>query len=181
MKKQLLIVDGYNMIGSWPELVQLKKQDLLEDAREALLNRLSNYAKYEGLEIIVVFDAQLVPGIQKDYRKYQLTVVFTKENETADSYIERVAGELNTITTQVTVATSDMAEQWVVFSQGALRTSANELYKTVKKTEDFIKKDTTDLKFTDFRRNSPWNEMQLAKLNQKMREMMKKKNSTDKN
>ena len=59
-EKQLLIVDGYNMIGAWPELVQLKKQERLEDARELLLSRLSNYAKYEGLEIIVVFDAQLV-------------------------------------------------------------------------------------------------------------------------
>ena len=56
-EKQLLIVDGYNMIGAWPELVQLKKQERLEDARELLLSRLSNYAKYEGLEIIVVFDA----------------------------------------------------------------------------------------------------------------------------
>ncbi len=60
-EKQLLIVDGYNMIGSWPELVQLKKQDKMADAREALLHRLSNYAKYEGMEVIVVFDAQLVP------------------------------------------------------------------------------------------------------------------------
>lgn len=48
MKTPLLIVDGYNMIGAWPELVLLKNQDRLEDAREALLNRLSNYAKYEG-------------------------------------------------------------------------------------------------------------------------------------
>lgn len=122
MKKQLLIVDGYNMIGALPELVQLKKQERLEDARELLLSRLSNYAKYEGLEIIVVFDAQLVPGIQQTYKKYLLTVVFTKEDETADSYIERLAGEKNDRLTQVTVATSDLAEQWVVFSQGALRT-----------------------------------------------------------
>ena len=105
MKKQLLIVDGYNMIGAWPELVQLKKQERLEDARELLLSRLSNYAKYEGLEIIVVFDAQLVPGIQQTYKKYLLTVVFTKEDETADSYIERLAGEKNDRLTQVTVAT----------------------------------------------------------------------------
>lgn len=67
-EKQLLIVDGYNMIGAWPELVQLKKQERLEDARELLLSRLSNYAKYEGVEIIVVFDAQLVPGIQQTYK-----------------------------------------------------------------------------------------------------------------
>ncbi len=82
------------------------------------MHRLSNYAKYEGLEVIVVFDAQLVPGIQQNYRKYQLDVVFTKEDETADSYIERIAGQLNDRLTQVTVATSDLAEQWMIFSQG---------------------------------------------------------------
>lgn len=175
MKKQLLIVDGYNMIGSWPELVQLKKQENLEEARESLLNQLSNYAKYEGLEVLVVFDAQLVPGIQQTYKKYQLTVVFTKEDETADSYIERIAGEKNTRLTQVTVATSDLAEQWLVFSKGALRTSANELYKTVKKSERTIGIHATDIHFQDFRRNSPWDPTQLEKLSQKLEELSKKK------
>lgn len=174
MKKQLLIVDGYNMIGSWPELVALKKQDKMADAREALLHRLSNYAKYEGLEVIVVFDAQLVPGIQQNYRKYQLEVVFTKEDETADTYIERIAGELNTRLTQVTVATSDLAEQWVIFSQGALRTSAYELYKTIKKTEKNITQDNINMRFIDFRRNSPWNDEQLHKLSKKLDDLMKK-------
>ena len=145
MKKQLLIVDGYNMIGSWPELVQLKKQDKMADAREALLHRLSNYAKYEGLEVIVVFDAQLVPGIQQNYRKYQLDVVFTKEDE-----------------------------QWMIFSQGALRTSAYELYKTIKKTEKTIAQENKDMHFVDFRRNSPWNEEQLKKLSQKLDDLMRK-------
>ena len=175
MKKQLLIVDGYNMIGSWPELVQLKNQENLEEARESLLNQLSNYAKYEGLEVMVVFDAQLVPGIQQTYKKYQLTVIFTKEDETADSYIERVAGEKNTRLTQVTVATSDLAEQWLVFSKGALRTSANELYKTVKKSERTIGIHATDIHFQDFRRNSPWDSRQLEKLSQKLEELSKKK------
>ena len=153
MKKQLLIVDGYNMIGSWPELVQLKKQDKMADAREALLHRLSNYAKYE---------------------KYQLDVVFTKEDETADSYIERIAGQLNDRLTQVTVATSDLAEQWMIFSQGALRTSAYELYKTIKKTEKTIAQENKDMHFIDFRRNSPWNEEQLKKLSQKLDDLMRK-------
>ncbi|MBO0423135.1 DNA-binding protein [Enterococcus plantarum] len=175
MKKQLLIVDGYNMIGSWPELVQLKNQNKLEDAREVLLQRLSNYAKYEGLEVIVVFDAQLVPGIQQTYKKYHLTVVFTKEEETADSYIERIAGEKNDRLTQVTVATSDLAEQWLVFSKGALRASANELYKNVQKSERTIAIHATDIHFQDFRRNSPWNLEQLSKLSEKMDELSKKK------
>jgi predicted RNA-binding protein with PIN domain len=175
MKKQLLIVDGYNMIGAWPELVQLKKKDQLEDARDLLLNRLSNYAKYEGIEIIVVFDAQLVPGIQQTYKKYLLTVVFTKEDETADSYIERIAGEKNNRLTQVTVATSDLAEQWVVFSKGALRTSANELYKSVQKVETAITEHAADIHFQEFRRNSPWNIEQMSKLSEILEDLSKKK------
>ncbi|WP_430610553.1 NYN domain-containing protein [Enterococcus sp. DIV0876] len=171
MKNPLLIVDGYNMIGAWPELVLLKNQDRLEDAREALLNRLSNYSKYEGLKIIVVFDAQLVPGVTQSYTKYQLDVIFTEEGETADSYIERVAGELNNRLTQVTVATSDLAEQWVIFSQGALRTSARELYKSIEKTEKEIHQHQTDLSFKDFRRNSPWTAEQLAELNKKLHDL----------
>ena len=96
------------------------------------MHRLSNYSKYEGLKIIFVFDAQLVPGVTQSYSKYQLQVIFTEEGETADSYIERIAGELNDRLTQVTVATSDLAEQWVVFSQGALRTSAESFIKVLK-------------------------------------------------
>ena len=171
MKTPLLIVDGYNMIGAWPELVLLKNQDRLEDAREALLNRLSNYAKYEGLKIIVVFDAQLVPGVNQSFTKYQLEVIFTEEGETADSYIERIAGELNNRLTQVTVATSDLAEQWVIFSQGALRTSARELYKFVEKTEKDILEHQADLRFENFRRNSPWSPEQLAELKKKLQDL----------
>lgn len=175
MKEQLLIVDGYNMIGAWPELVSLKNQDRLEEAREALLFRLSNFAKYQGLEIIIVFDAQFVPSVTQSYKKYFLTVVFTEEGETADSYIERVARELNDRLTQVTVATSDLAEQWTVFSQGALRTSARELYKTVQQTEALIAGDTEDTHYQNFRRNSPWNNSQLQKLSQKLDELSRKK------
>lgn len=171
MKHQLLIVDGYNMIGSWPELVQLKNQDKLEDARDSLLHTLSNFAKFEGSEVIVVFDAQFVPGIQKVYQKYQLTVVFTKKDETADSYIERLTFERLNAITQVTVATSDLAEQWVVFSKGALRKSANELYKQVKKTEKKIHRQAEDYYYDDFRRNQPWREDQLTQLKKFMSDM----------
>lgn len=175
MKKQLLIVDGYNMVGAWPELILLKKENRLEDARELLLHRLSNYGTYESLEILVVFDAQMMPGIQQTYKKYRLTVIFTKEDETADSYIERIAGEKNNLLTQVTVATSDLAEQWMVFSKGALRISANELYKNIKKSEQTIAIHSTNLHFQDFRRNSPWNSEQLSKLSVKLEELSQNK------
>ena len=164
MKKQLLIVDGYNMIGAWPELVRLKNKDLLEEAREKLLHELSNFAKFEALDIMVVFDAQFVPGVSKSYKKYDLEVVFTEEGEIADSYIERVAGQKNTRLVQVSVATSDMAERWVVFSQGALRVSANELYKRVQKVKKEIRGKLEDTRFENFRRNSPWDAEQLARL-----------------
>lgn len=174
MKKQLLLVDGYNMIGAWPELVRLKGQDKLEDAREELLKQLSEYSKYEGIPLIVVFDAQFVPGIQKSYQQYQLEVIFTQEGETADSCIERMTGERNDRFTQVTVATSDLAEQWTVFSQGALRISANKLYKSVKKTREKVKTHAEDLHFQHFRRNSPWTGTQLGAL-EKLRNQLTKK------
>ena len=175
MKKQILIVDGYNMIGFWPELVRLKNQERLEDARDLLLKRLSSYAKYEGIEVIVVFDAQLVPGVTQSYRKHHLEVIFTEEGTTADTYIEKIAGELNNVLTQVTVATSDLAEQWVIFSQGALRVSARELYKLLEKNDKNIENHQKELKFSHFRRNSPWDNEQLLLLNQKLTELSQKK------
>lgn len=171
MKKDLLIVDGYNMIGAWPCLVRLKRKELLEEARECLLHLLSHYAKYEKLEIICVFDAQFVPGITQSYQKYQLEVIFTKEGQTADAYIEALAGEKNNRLTQVSVATSDAAEQWMVFSKGALRISANELYKRMKRTDKEIKGEIEETKFQRFRRNSPWNTDQLQHLENYMHQL----------
>lgn len=172
LKHQVLFVDGYNMIGAWPELSRLKKQDKLGDARDQLLFILSNYAKYKGIEIIVVFDAQLVPGIQQTYDKYGLTVIFTKEDETADTYIEReVPNKMNALST-VRVATSDLAEQWVIFSQGALRVSARELFNSIKEVEKEIKSDTQDYKYQNLRRNSPWNQEQVQTLKELFDELM---------
>lgn len=175
MKKELLIIDGYNMIGSWPELVKLKDKDEMEDARDLLLHELANYQQYEGMDIRVVFDAQLVPGIQKTYKKYHLSVVFTKEGETADSYIERMIGEENLLITQVTVATSDLAEQWLVFQRGALRKSANELYNDLKRAKKAIDADAKDYRFQNYRRNSPWNHHQLDTLEKLRDDLTKEK------
>lgn len=142
MKKELLYVDGYNMIGAWPHLAKLQRQDKLATARDLLLHELSEYSKYENVEVRVVFDAQFVPGIQKQYNRYNLTVIFTKEDETADSYIEKAVGEENNFTTNVVVATSDLAEQWLVFQRGASRKSARDLYKELKHTRNKIDTDT---------------------------------------
>lgn len=171
MKKELLYVDGYNMIGAWPELVKLKKLDKMADARDLLLHELSNFAKYEGIEVRIIFDAQLVPGIQQRYDKYEVVVIFTNEGETADSYIERSVGEENFLLTSVSVATSDLAEQWIIFQKGASRKSANELYKDIDRVKKNISLDATLYRMQQYRRNSPLKEKDekgLKDLYQKM-------------
>jgi predicted RNA-binding protein with PIN domain len=165
MKKQLMIVDGYNVIGAWPELNKLKKQDKLDAARDILLEELSNYAKFQNIELLLVFDAMFVPGVTQSYKKYNLIVIFTKEGETAVSYIERLAGKCNDVLTQVTVVTSDLAEQWTIFGQGALRMSSRELYKSVETAKKNISGIRNEIELQGMRRNSPWTDDQLNQLN----------------
>src|SRR4051794_4371397 len=122
----ILLVDGYNIIGSWPELRELKNKDLAA-ARDKLVEKMAEYQGYSGFKVIVVFDAYGVQGLEKKYKNYQLDVIFTKENETADECIEKLAIALSNRKTQIHVATSDFTEQWAIFGQGALRKSAREL------------------------------------------------------
>ncbi len=122
----VLIVDGYNIIGAWPELRELKKTDFAA-ARDKLIEKMAEYKAYTGYRVIIVFDAHQVPGIEKKTKTHNVEIIYTRENETADERIEKMANELNNIKTQVHVATSDYTEQWVVFGQGALRKSAREL------------------------------------------------------
>lgn len=121
----ILLVDGYNIIGAWPELVSLKKKEL-SAARDRLVEIMAEYQAYTGYRVIIVFDAHFVSGTQKKYRNYKVEVIFTKENETADERIERLAIDLSNRKTQIHVATSDYTEQWAIFGQGALRKSARE-------------------------------------------------------
>ncbi|HWJ79851.1 MAG TPA: NYN domain-containing protein [Niallia sp.] len=122
----ILLVDGYNIIGAWPELSVLKNKDLAA-ARDALVEKMAEYQGYSGYRVIVVFDAYYVRGTQRKYKDSKVEVIFTRENETADECIERMAIELNNRKTQIYVATSDFTEQWAIFGQGALRKSAREL------------------------------------------------------
>ena len=123
---EILIVDGYNIIGAWNELRKLKAEKLI-DARDRLIEMMAEYKAFSGFRVIVVFDAYLVPGIEKKKKQYDVEVIFTRENETADERIEKLTSQLMSRRTQVHVATSDLTEQWVIFAQGALRKSAREL------------------------------------------------------
>lgn len=123
---EILLVDGYNIIGAWKELRALKA-DKLVDARDRLIEMMAEYQAFSGWRVIVVFDAHMVPGIEKKKKQHQVEVIFTRKNETADERIEKLTTSLATRRDQIHVATSDFTEQWVVFAQGALRKSAREL------------------------------------------------------
>lgn len=136
----ILLVDGYNIIGAWPELRELKERSL-EQARDRLIEMMAEYQAFTGYRVIVVFDAQYVQGLSRTYKNHKVEVLFTKENETADERIEKMAIELNNIKTQIQVATSDYTEQWVIFGQGALRKSARELFLEMEEIQKEIERD----------------------------------------
>jgi predicted RNA-binding protein with PIN domain len=131
-------VDGYNIINSWPELKAIQK-DNLEDARENLIGLLENYRVYRGIKAVLVFDAHMVKGSTEKHEYHGgLEVVFTKENETADAYIEKLADEMGRLY-NIEVATSDWLEQQVVLGRGAVRISSRELYNEVMKVKRRIR------------------------------------------
>ena len=136
--KEYLLVDGYNIIFAWDELKELAKNDL-HGARMRLMDILSNYQGYQKCTLILVFDAYKVrgnPGSTEQY--HNIYVVYTKEAETADMYIEKTTHEIAR-EHQVTVATSDGLEQMIVIGSGATRLSANGLYEEVKRVEKAIR------------------------------------------
>jgi predicted RNA-binding protein with PIN domain len=135
----ILLVDGYNIIGAWPELRRLKEKDLAA-ARDRLVEKMAEYQGYSGYRVIIVFDAHFVQGTEKIYKNYNVEVIFTKENESADERIERMAIGMNNRRTQIHVATSDFTEQWAIFGQGALRLSARELLIEMNTVEKRIEK-----------------------------------------
>ncbi|MCI8410770.1 MAG: GTP-binding protein [Lachnospiraceae bacterium] len=129
-KKEFLLVDGYNILFAWEDLKDLAKVSL-DAARNCLLEQLCNYQGYKQQTIIVVFDAYKVKGnIGNSYQYNNVYVVFTKEAETADMYIEKVTHEIAK-KHKVTVATSDAIEQMIILQQGAIRMSAKELEEEV--------------------------------------------------
>ena len=149
-QKEYLFVDGYNIINSWSNLRELSDISL-EVAREELLDIMGEYQHYSGIKVIVVFDAHLVKGNsgKKDTVK-GVEVIYTKENETADQYIEKVLDDIGR-TVKVRVATSDWMEQQIILGRGGTRISARELeleilsYKRMEKQKRRVENAKNDL------------------------------------
>lgn len=137
--RDVLLVDGYNMIGAWPFLAELAKSSM-QDARDALLEKLADYQAFSGRRVVAIFDAYRVPGLGKSYTQGKVQVYFTKEKETADECIERLVGEFSHRRRKIYVATSDLIEQHVIFALGALRVSARELLIEVVQSEQEVQR-----------------------------------------
>ena len=136
---EYLLVDGYNIIFGWEELNRLAKENL-ELARARLINILCNYQGFRRCNLILVFDAYRVKGNHREIEKeHGITVVYTKEAETADMYIEKTAHELGK-GHRVRVATSDNVEQIIIMGSGAIRVSATEFLAEVNEVEEAIRK-----------------------------------------
>jgi len=137
-EKEFLLVDGYNIIFAWEHLKKIAAEDI-EDARHKLANTLCNYQGFKRCEVILVFDAYKVKGNVGEISKYHnITIVYTKEAETADMYIEKVTHEIAR-KHRVRVATSDGLEQIIILGHGAMRMSANALLEEVQEVEKAIR------------------------------------------
>ena len=133
-QEEYLLVDGYNIIFSWEELNELAKENI-HAACDKLMDILSNYQGYRKCTLILVFDAYKVEGhVEEIITYHNIYVVYTKEAETADQYIEKTVHRIGR-QYQVTVATSDGLEQVIIMGQGAHRISAQGLKKEIEDTE----------------------------------------------
>ena len=125
VKKDYIIVDGYNLIFAWEDLSEIAKTDL-DNARQVLLDRLANYRAFRGCELVVVFDGYKVKGSKGSKEIYHdLNVVYTMENETGDMYIEKLANSIGR-NYRVRVVTSDSLIQLSALRSGVLRMSSRE-------------------------------------------------------
>ena len=139
IQPEYLLVDGYNIIFAWDELNALSKESL-EAARRRLMDILCNYQGFKKCVLILVFDAYRVPGSPGSIEQYHnIHVVYTREAETADMFIERVTHEIGK-GRRVRVATSDGMEQVIILGHGALRVSARMFHEEVQEAEKEIRR-----------------------------------------
>jgi predicted RNA-binding protein with PIN domain len=139
VKKDYIIVDGYNLIYAWDDLKDLATTDL-DNARQLLLDRLANYRSFRGCELVVVFDGYNVKG-SKGSREdhHSINVVYTKENETGDMYIEKLANSIGR-NYRVRVVTSDGLIQLSALRSGVLRMSSRQFIPEVQTILEQIRK-----------------------------------------
>ncbi|SCY77390.1 translation factor GTPase family protein [Alkaliphilus peptidifermentans] len=144
-KEKYLLVDGYNIIFAWPELKELTDENM-ESARMKLLDYLSNYQGIQKCQIIVVFDAYRLQGhLQEEIKYRNIHVVYTKEAQTADQYIERFAHEKQK-KYSIIVATSDALQQIIIRGAGCRLLSARELIEDIKRVNEVIKQSFEEMK-----------------------------------
>lgn len=137
--KEYLFVDGYNIINSWNNLKKLSELNL-EVAREELIEIMSEYQHYLDIQVVIVFDAYMVKKQSgKESIIKGVKVVYTKEGQTADQYIEKVLNDIGRMK-KVRVATSDWMEQQIVLGRGGIRISARELEVEIFNHKRFFKR-----------------------------------------
>ena len=135
---EYLLIDGYNVIFAWQNLKAIA-EDNIDAARSALMNILCNYQGYRKCNLILVFDAYRVKGHDREVEQVDnISVVYTKEAETADTYIEKTSHELAKHH-RVRVVTSDVTEQLIIIGNGAIRVTSEDFYEEVKAAEDEIR------------------------------------------
>jgi len=140
---EYLLVDGYNIIFSWEDLNEIARENM-DAARYKLMDLLCNYQGFKKCTLILVFDAYKVKGGVGSVMDYHnIHVVYTKEAETADAYIEKITHEIAK-KHHVTVATSDALEQMIILGQGAVRLSANDLREEINRIREQIRRDYLD-------------------------------------
>ena len=135
---EYVLVDGYNVIHAWDQLRPQKDGDI-DGSRTALINILCNYQGFRKCELILVFDAYLVKGHDREVEQVDgISIVYTKEAETADMYIEKTSHKLAK-DHRVRVVTSDRLEQLIIVGNGAIRVSSEEFYDEVRGIEEQIR------------------------------------------
>lgn len=146
--QEYLLVDGYNVIFAWQELKELAKVSI-EAARDKLMDILCNYQGYKKCVLILVFDAYKVEGYALEIQKYHnIHVVYTKEAETADQYIEKVVHHIGR-KYHVTVVTSDGVEQVITMGQGGTRISSRDFLEEIEYTKKLIEEDNEKQRSSD--------------------------------
>lgn len=135
---EYVLIDGYNVIHAWDNLRGLTGEHM-DVARNLLINTLCNYQGYKKCELILVFDAYKIKGHDREVEKFNnITIVYTKEAETADMYIERASYKLAK-NNRVRVVTSDGMEQLIIIGNGAIRVSAREFREEIRAAEEEIR------------------------------------------